>query len=102
MLITAYNASLSFQISQSYAQVEVPEQEVSTNDLAPAAVEPVPTEDEGKQKLRGENGVLRLLQEGHFKGNAEMRLREIFHRELVILGAADPLAEEADISPEAE
>ncbi|MFH1735551.1 MAG: hypothetical protein ABIE92_12650 [bacterium] len=50
-------------------------------------------EKKNADKLRGENGVLRLLQEGHFKPNAEMRLREIFHRELSILREQNQPAE---------
>lgn len=90
MIVTAYNSSLSLQYVQSYTQIEIPAQEVPQEEPAATQVQPVPAEEEEKQKLRGENGVLRLLQEGHFKGNADMRLREIFHRELEILGALDP------------
>ena len=75
-----------------------PVEEEPENDVAPAAAT---TEESGKgkekEKLRGENGVLRLLQEGHFKPNADMRLREIFHRELTILGLVDE-----DLPPSAE
>ncbi len=107
MIISSYNSiynfTLSLQISQSFSQVQTPTAEPEPTPLAEpepsGAVEPealppesagtVQFEDEGEeQKLRGENGVLRLLQEGHFKGNADMRLREVFHKELTILGIA--------------
>jgi len=117
MIISAFNASLSLQYSLSYSLMEIASQEElleavdqgePLEDADEAPLEPVPAGDEGKQKLRGENGVLRLLQEGHFKGNAEMRLREIFHRELSILGAETtsdtasvPSAQEVISSPDA-
>lgn len=100
MIINGYSASFTFQISQVYAQLDSPIQEIAPEETPPASVEPDPMEDYGKKKLRGENGVLRLLQEDHFKGNAEMRLREIFHRELAILNAAN--APEQDAAPVAE
>lgn len=119
MIISAYTASFSLQISQSYSLIEAVSQEVAPEEPVPAvepapaaeiapATESTPAEEKETPKLRGENGVLRLLQEGHFKGNAEMRLREIFHRELTILAemngqtpASEPAAEDADIAPEA-
>ncbi len=61
------------------------------------ATNPASGKDKDKEHLRGENGVLRLLQEGHFKPNAEMHLREIFHRELSIIGAAPDDAPETEM-----
>ncbi len=106
MIVTAYNSSLSLQYVQSYTQIEIPAQEVPPeipqDEPASTPVQPIPAEEEEKQKLRGENGVLRLLQEGHFKGNADRRLREIFHRELEILGALDSPEQDSDTeTPEA-
>ncbi|TKJ37984.1 hypothetical protein CEE37_13565 [candidate division LCP-89 bacterium B3_LCP] len=49
-----------------------------------------------KNHLRGENGVLRLLQEGHFKPNAEMVLRQVFHTELAILAGQNKESEEQE------
>ena len=99
MIVTAYSASLSLQYVQNYTQIEIPAQEVPQEEPTAPQVQPVPAEEEGKQKLRGENGVLRLLQEGHFKANADMRLREIFHRELEILGALEPPKQSGDPEP---
>ena len=45
----------------------------------PVAEEPEPTDGEETQEARG---VLRLLQEGHFKGVADLRLRVNFAEEL--------------------
>ena len=90
MIISGYSQSISYQVAQVYAEigaqeVAVPVEEPlpnSTSDDAIPEVQPAPD-----RKVRGENGVLRLLQEGHFKPHAEMRLMEIFHRDLAILQA---------------
>jgi hypothetical protein len=73
----------------------------------PAPVESLPeTDKHDNPKVRGENGVLRLLQEGHFKPHVEMRLLEIFHRDLAILQAQnapeEPAPEETAPLPEPE
>lgn len=97
MIITALSSSLMVQYSLSYSFMEATQRDESsaasavtgTSDQNSAPlIEPTDTSDEAEsqQKLRGENGVLRLYQADHFKGNAEMRLREVFHRELCILG----------------
>lgn len=74
-----------------------PTQDEPENEVAPEVTAEASGKGKEKEKLRGENGVLRLLQEGHFKPNADMRLREIFHRELTILGLFDE-----DVSPSVE
>jgi hypothetical protein len=108
MIISGYSLSVAWQ----YAQFSAPigGQEISEPERAPVEGTP-PTEPtpEGEavdagQKVRGENGVLRLLEEGHFKPHAQMRLIEIFHRDLAILQAQtadtappDPSSAEAEV-----
>jgi hypothetical protein len=100
MIISGYSLSVSWQYAQFYAQigsqeVAAPIEESASETPLETASEPdsdVEQTEEGK--IRGENGVLRLLQEGHFKPHAEMRLMEIFHRDLAILQAQN-----ADIAP---
>ncbi len=41
-----------------------------------------------QKKIPGQNGVLRLLQEGHFKPNAEMQLRANHHQGLLMISQA--------------
>lgn len=50
------------------------------------AEDPVPTETDAVES--GPRGVIRLLQEGHFKGVADVRLRINFHDELTARAAA--------------
>jgi hypothetical protein len=100
MIISGSSLSVSWQYVQFYAQLSAAESSPPVEESAPETppVEPssgiAPAEED--QKVRGENGVLRLLQEGHFKPHAEMRLMEIFHRDLAILQAQN-----ADTAPPA-
>lgn len=65
--------------TKSQAQIEEPV----------VAEEPEPTEGEETQEARG---VLRLLQEGHFKGVADLRLRINFAEELAGVELPEPSA----------
>jgi len=81
--ITEYSVISAYWIAKE-------EQAAPAEETAPQVAEQDAIDEEENQKknadkLRGENGVLRLLEEGHFKPHADMRLREIFHRELDIL-----------------
>ena len=58
-------------------------------EASPVADEPEPREGEEMQEARG---VLRLLQEGHFKGVADLRLRINFAEELAGIELAEPSA----------
>ena len=110
MIISGYSLSVSWQYVQFYAllgaaessqpvQEPVPE---TPPEAAPEQDSEVESAEEGK--IRGENGVLRLLQEGHFKPHAEMRLNEIFHRDLELLAARNapilPPEENPETPPE--
>lgn len=111
MTISALSSSIMVQYSLSYSLAQtiqrdestmVPEATGTSNPDTAPLIEAADTSDEAEsqQKLRGENGVLRLLQEGHFKGNAEMRLREVFRRELSILGLAEESPAASDLVDE--
>jgi len=111
MIISGYSLSVSWQYVQFYAQLGAaesspPVQEPVTETPPATAPEQDPeVEPTEEGKIRGENGVLRLLQEGHFKPHAEMRLREIFHRDLEILqvrNAPTPPPEENPETPPEE
>ena len=91
------NEISSNYIPQINTLPDKPVEEEPENDVAPEVPGEASGKGKEKEKLRGENGVLRLLQEGHFKPNADMRLREVFHRELTILGLVDE-----DASPSVE
>jgi len=71
--------------------VEVPEETEPQDQLeeSPAVDEPEPTEEEQTQELKG---VLRLLQEGHFKGVADLRHRINFAEELSGVELPEPSA----------
>jgi hypothetical protein len=63
-------------------------------EKARPAAAPVPRSEEGEansdadSQVTGEKGVIRLLQEGHFKGVADVRLRINFYDELSAQAAA--------------
>jgi len=63
-------------------KVEPPEPQVEVPAADPP--EPVETEDSGQRA----EGVLRKLQEGHYKGVADVRLRINFHEEIAAAEAA--------------
>ena len=96
MIISGYSLSVSWQYAMVYAEVGEQVAAQETAGAAPPEADPDPAaevEETEPGKVRGENGVLRLLQEGHFKPHAEMRLLEIFHRDLEILQAQNALKE---------
>lgn len=69
----------------------------SKEDLpsVPDPVQAVPKAPETENSAEGQKGVLRLLQEGHFKGVADVRLRINFHDEISAM-ESEQLKSEAD------
>jgi hypothetical protein len=106
MIISGYSLSVSWRYAQFYAQVGAAENSQLVQEPVPKTppeTAPEPDSEAGQseeEKIRGENGVLRLLQEGHFKPHAEMRLREIFHRDLELLGAQNANTTPPEENPE--
>ena len=106
MIISGYSLSVSWQYAQYYAQIGAAESSQPIRESVPetpSETEPEPNaivelSEEGK--IRAENGVLRLLQEGHFKLHTETRLREIFQRDLELLEAQNANAEPPEENPE--
>lgn len=93
MIISGYSLTISAVYARFSAEIhnleEIAPPEDPVPPTPPMPVTPLPETGETEEKVRAENGVLRLLQEGHFKPHAEMRLLEIFHRDLAALQAQD-------------
>jgi len=90
MTISAVNPTGIYNPLTSLSPAETPEEHVLQPAEEEAAIsetaetEPVETAAEAESEFRGK-GVLRLLQAGHFKGVADVRLRINFHEEIAAL-----------------
>ncbi len=72
----------SHQIEDGADEVRKKTQSQATIGEPPVTDELEPTEGEDTEETQEAKGVLRLLQEGHFKGVADIRLRINFSEEL--------------------
>ena len=81
------------QLSPSH-RMEAPAGDVREKALTDAEIDEPPVVDEPapEEEAREARGVIRLLQEGHFKGVADVRLRINFFEELAGAELAEPSA----------
>lgn len=94
------HSAIARQIANSTPPNEDPEQTEQTGEATEppqTAAEPVEEQDDGGEG----KGVLRLLQEEHFKGVADVRLRINFFDKLMALQTAQVQAAAAEKAPEA-
>ena len=75
-------------------RIEVPKGEVRENATSDAEIDepPIVEKPAPEEETREARGVIRLLQEGHFKGVADVRLRINFFEELAGAELAEPSA----------
>ena len=64
---------------QGFSKVQKSKEDLPS---VPDPVQAVPKAPEIENSAEGQKGVLRLLQEGHFKGVSDVRLRINFHDEI--------------------